>query len=141
MKHKLLFVPDLAKHADLGLLTLRVLTGVFLIYGVIDNVVSAERMDEFAAFLAASGFAAPAVMAPLSVYTQLLCGIALVLGFMTRWAGIILAANFVVAVLMVHWQQDLRGWWPALVLVGIGVQFALTGAGRFSVDSKLERSS
>jgi len=56
---------------------------------------------------------------------------------MTRWAGIIIALHFVVAVVLVHWAQDFRGWWPAIVLVGIGLQFALTGGGKFAFDKVL----
>lgn len=136
-----LFLTGLERFSAVGLLFLRVLTGAFLIYGVIDNVVSAERMDEFSAFLAANGFPAPNLMAPFSVYVQLLCGIALVLGAVTRWTGIVVAVHFVVAVVMVHWSQDFRGWWPAIVLVGIGLQFALTGAGRLSVDALIARKN
>ena len=141
MSADVLFLHRFERFSDVGLLFLRMLTGAFLIYGVIDNVVSAERMDEFSAFLSANDFPAPNLMAPLSVYVQLLCGIALTLGFLTRWTGIVVAAHFVVAVVMVHWSQDFRGWWPAIVLVGIGFQFALTGAGRLSVDALLSVKS
>ena len=141
MSADFLFLHRLERFSAVGLLFLRVLTGTFLIYGVIDNVVSAERMDEFSAFLAANDFAAPNLMAPLSVYVQLLCGIGLTLGFLTRWTGIVVAVHFVVAVVMVHWPQDFRGWWPAIVLVGIGLQFALTGAGRLSVDALMSAKS
>lgn len=141
MNRDVLFLDGLQRFSSVGLLFLRVLTGAFLIYGVIDNVVSAERMDEFSAFLAANGFAAPNLMAPLSVYVQLLCGIALMLGFLTRWTGIVVAVHFVVAVVMVHWSQDFRGWWPAIVLVGIGLQFALTGAGALSIDASIANRS
>ncbi|MEM7504440.1 MAG: DoxX family protein [Pseudomonadota bacterium] len=136
-----LLLTRLERFSAVGFLFLRALTGAFLIYGVMDNVISAERMDEFSAFLAANGFPAPNLMAPLSVYVQLLCGIALVLGFLTRWTGIVVAVHFVVAVIMVHWPQDFRGWWPAIVLVGIGFQFALTGAGRLSVDALIARKN
>lgn len=135
MNRSSLFLDGLERFSSVGMLFLRVLTGAFLIYGVIDNVVSGERMDEFSTFLAANRFPAPALMAPLSVYVQLVCGVALVLGFLTRWTGIVVAVHFVVAVVMVHWSQDFRGWWPAIVLVGIGVQFALTGAGNLSLDA------
>ena len=141
MNPKILFLDGLHQFADLGLLMLRVLTGAFIVYGVMDNVLSTERMDEFSEFLAANQFSAPDAMAVLSVYTQLFCGVALVLGLLTRWAGIILAINFIVAVVMVHWAQDFRGWWPALVLVGIGLQFALAGAGRYSLDVLIFRRS
>jgi len=137
MNRDFVLLSGLARYADVGLLLLRVLTGVFLVYGVVDNVVSTERMAEFATFMAANDFPAPQLLAPFSVYVQLLCGIALLLGFLTRWAGIVVALHFVVALFMVHWSQDFRGWWPAIVLVGIGVQFALTGAGSISVDARL----
>jgi putative oxidoreductase len=139
MNRKLVFLEGLNPFADFGLLLLRMLTGIFLVYGVLDNVLSAERMDEFVKFLQANQFAAPEIRAPLSVYTQFFCGPALVLGLLTRWAGLILAINFVVAVLLVHWSQDFRGWWPAIVLVGIGLQFALTGAGGVSLDAVILR--
>ncbi len=130
----LIFLPGLNRFSDLGLLGLRVLTGAFLIYGVMDNVLSAERMNEFVQFMAANGFAMPELMAPLSVYAQLICGVLLVLGLLTRWAGLILAINFIVGVVMVHWAQDFRGWWPAIVLVFIGLQYAAVGGGRYSLD-------
>lgn len=139
MNRDALLLSGLERFSDVGMLSLRLLTGVFLIYGVVDNVVSAERMEEFSAFLELNRFPAPRLMAPLSVYVQLLCGIALVVGFMTRWAGIVTAVHFVIALVMVHWSQDFRAWWPAIVLVGIGFQCALTGAGRFSIDALIER--
>lgn len=137
MNRDILFLERLARFSDYGLLFLRVLTGAFLIYGVLDNVASTDRMEEFSTFLEANKFPVPHLLAPFSVYTQLLCGVALALGFLTRWAGLVVALHFIVALIMVHWSQDFRGWWPAVVLVGIGLQFALTGAGGISVDSSV----
>ena len=139
MIRELLFLEGLDRFADTGILLLRVLTGAFLVYGVVDNVVSPERMQEFSDFLSLNGFPAPYLMALVSVYTQLLCGVALILGILTRWAGVVIAAHFAVAVVMVHWSQDFRGWWPAIILVGIGIQFALAGPGSISIDTWLSR--
>ncbi|HZF97855.1 MAG TPA: DoxX family protein [Pseudoxanthomonas sp.] len=122
---------------DVTLMLLRVVTGAFLVHGTQDNVFSAERMQEFVGFLAQHGFPWPHLMAPLSVYAQFLCGILLVFGLLTRWAGLVVTINFVVAVVMVHWQQDFRGWWPALVLVLLGLHFAVQGGGRYALDSML----
>ena len=129
----------LGRFSDLSLAALRVVTGIFLVYGSQDNVRSSERMAEFVGFLEAHRFVLPELMAPLSVWAQLLCGILLVLGLLTRWAGLVVAFNFVVAVWMVHWPQDLRGWWPALVLVFLGLHFACRGGGRWSLDALLWR--
>jgi putative oxidoreductase len=73
-------------------------------------------------------------MAPLSVWCQLLCGFAFILGFAMRWAGLITVLNFIVAVWMVHWPQDFPGWWPALILVFLGLLFATVGGGRYALD-------
>lgn len=134
----LLLLTPLKRGSDLALLLLRLVTGAFLVWQSHDNIFSAERMDEFVAFLTQFNFIMPEVMAPLCVYAQFLCGLAFVLGLLTRWAGVITTFVFVVAVWMVHWPQDFPGWWPALILVFLGILFATLGAGRYSVDALLE---
>ncbi len=129
----------LGRLEDGALLLLRAMTGSFLIHGVWDNIVSRARMAEFVGFLTQFKFVLPEIMAPLSVWAQFFCGAAFLAGLGTRWAGLVCAFNFVVALWMVHWSEDLRGQWPALVLVGLGLYFAARGAGRYSADALLER--
>jgi putative oxidoreductase len=136
---RLITLPRLADGADAALLATRLLTGAFLIHGVWDNIVSPDRMAEFVGFLDTFGFPAPALMAPLSVYAQFLIGLALIPGFLTRWAGLLLMVNFIVAWLMVHSTDSLRAAYPALVLIGFGGLFATVGAGRYAIDSLLSR--
>jgi len=124
---------------DLGLLLLRAVTGVFLIYQSHDNVFSAERMDEFVKFLTQFRFVYPELMAPLAVWAQFIAGISFILGLFTRWLGIITAVQFVVACSMVHWTQNFAGWWPALILVFLGFYFACRGSGRHGIDPLLAR--
>ena len=133
------FLPGNARFADLGLLLLRCATGAFLIYQSHDNIFSAARMDEFVKFLARFGFWAPELMAPLSVYAQFAAGIAFILGIFTRWAGLITAFNFIVAVYMVHWNDPVPGIWPAAILVFLGLYFGLRGSGRYGLDALFER--
>ena len=133
-----LFLPRNARHADLGLLLLRLATGAFLIYQSHDNIFSAQRMDEFEKFLAHFGFPYPELMAPLSVYAQFGAGIAFILGAFTRWAGLIMAFNFIVAVWMVHWNDPVPGIWPAAILIFLGLYFGLRGSGRYGLDAILE---
>ena len=135
---RLLLLPGNARHADFGLLLLRCVTGAFLIYQSHDNVLSAERMDEFEKFLGQFGFIYPKIMAPLSVYAQFAAGIAFILGLFTRWFGLITAFNFVVAVWMVHWSDPVPGIWPAAILIFLGLYFGLRGSGRFGLDALLE---
>ena len=135
----LLFLPGNARYADLGLLLLRIATGGFLIYQSHDNVLSAARMVEFEKFLAQFGFVYPKLMAPLSVYAQFAAGIAFILGFLTRWAGLITAVNFCVAVWMVHWNDPVPGIWPAAILIFLGLYFGLRGSGRYGMDALFEK--
>ena len=136
-----LLLTPLARFGDVGLLLLRWVTGAFLIYQSHDNVFSAERMLEFEKFLVQHNFVLPHLMAPLSVYAQFICAILFILGALTRWAGLVTTFNFIVAVWMVHWPQDFTGWWPALILVFLGILFATLGAGRYSIDARIARGS
>jgi putative oxidoreductase len=139
MRTDLLLLTPLARLADVGLFLLRLVTGAFLIYQSHDNILSAERMGEFEKFLTQFNFPLPELMAPLCVWAQFLCGFALILGLLTRWAGLVTAFVMSVAVWMVHWPQDFPGWWPALILVFLGLLFATQGAGRYSIDHRIER--
>jgi putative oxidoreductase len=134
---KFLFLSSAQRFGDFTLLLLRIFVGLFLIWAVWDNVTSAERMQEFQDFLGKHGFALPALMARLSVYLQLLVGLGFVLGLFTRWAGILCAVNFLVAIVMVDHHGGMRGIFPSGCLVAIGLYLATYGAGRFSIDAAM----
>lgn len=133
---RLLLLAPLQRFEDAALLLLRVLVGAFLVWGVSDNLVSAERMQEFRDFLAGAGFIWPGIMAPLSVWAQLLVGVAFIVGLTTRWAGLVCAINFTVALVMVDAAGGIRGMFPSTCLVLIGLYLATHGAGRFSLDRR-----
>jgi putative oxidoreductase len=135
---KLLFLSSAQRFGDFALLLMRVFVGLFLIWGVWDNITSSERMSEFAGFLAKNGFPSPAVLAPLSVYVQFLVGCAFVLGLFTRWAGILCVITFVVAIVMVDRHLGFRGTFPSGCLVVIGLYLATHGAGSLSVDAAMK---
>jgi putative oxidoreductase len=130
----LVTLQPLSRFGDSAMLLLRLLTGVFLVAGVIDNVASAERMAEFESFQRRAGIPWPALGAPLSVYAQLVCGLAFIAGGLTRWSGLIMAFNFVVAWVFVDRLQPFREQFPCLALIAIALLFATSGAGRWSVD-------
>lgn len=130
-----LALSSLSRFSDLSLLGLRALTGAFLMHETWDNVNSRARMEEFVQFLGQHGFPLPWLLAPFSVAVQFACGALLIAGLLTRWAGLLVAAHFTVAVLMVHFNQSFRAWWPAAVLIALGLHFAAMGSGRFGLDS------
>lgn len=132
--HPILSLEPLRRGDDATLLLMRLTVGAFLIYGVWDNIVSPERMAEFVEFLGKFGFPAPEFMARLSVWAQFLCGLAFVFGLATRWAGLICAFNFVVAIVMVDQHQGVRGSFASACLVVIGLYLAAHGPGRIALD-------
>lgn len=123
-----------AQRADAGLLALRLVMGGHLIYMTQDNVFSWARMLEFRDFLAQFGFAWPLFCAVVSVIGQFGGGLLLLLGLFTRFAGLAVAFNFVVAIWMVDARQPYPAAFPALMLVAAGVCLIFTGAGRYSLD-------
>ena len=132
-----LYLPFAQRYADCSLLLMRWAIGTFLVWGVWDNISSAERMQEFAGFLSKFGFAAPELMAPVSVWVQFLVGICFMLGLFTRWAGILCAINFIVAIGMVDRFSGARGSFASMCLVLIGIYLATYGAGRYSLDNRV----
>jgi putative oxidoreductase len=131
----------LAKGTDAALLALRLGVGAFLVWGVWDNITNPDDMQKFAAFLKSFGFPAPELLAPFDVGLQFLCGLAILLGLATRWAGLLCALNFVVAILMVDHHAGVRGAFPAFALVLTGLLLATQGPGRFALDNLLFRRS
>jgi len=134
---KLVHLASAQRFADLALLLQRVFVGLFLIWGVWDNLTSSERLGEFAQFLGTHGFGAPNILAPVSVYLQLAIGLGFILGLFTRWAGLLCAIHFAIAIVMVDYQGGVRGIFPSGCLLVIGLYLATHGAGRFSVDEAI----
>jgi putative oxidoreductase len=134
---KFLFLSSAQRFSDFALLLLRLFVGLFLVWGVWDNITSTTRMHEFAAFLGKHGFPSPQIFAPVSVYLQLAIGAGFMLGLFTRWAGIFCAIHFAVAIVLVDRFGGMRGIFPSGCLVLIGLYLATYGAGRFSVDAAM----
>lgn len=135
-----LYLPNAKRFDDAALLFMRIVVGTFLIWGVLDNILHAERMQEFVDFLTKFNFPAPHVMAPLSVWIQFLIGLCFVLGLLTRWAGVLCVLNFIVAIAMVDRFGGIRGSFSSVCLILIGLYLATHGAGRYSIDARVMRN-
>lgn len=139
MISKLLNFEFFKKYSSYGTVFLRFLIGVFIIYGVQDNVFSYKHMEEFAAFLQKNNVPYPLFSAFLSAYTQFICGIMILLGVWIRLAAIPFIINFIAAIIIAHLGDSFRGMFPALMMVSAGLFFLFNGAGKLSVDEILER--
>lgn len=133
------------KHGeDAAFLLLRLYLGGFLVWGVWDNITSAERMAEFQDFLTALNAPMPALAAPVSVWAQLLIGVLLIPGLLTRWAGLLLSLNFLVAVALIAPSEGIfrdipRELFGPMMCVLEGLVLATHGAGAWSADARLSR--
>jgi len=134
---KLVFLAPAQRYADFTLLLMRVFVGCFLVWSVWKNVTSLELMHEYEEYLGEHGFSSPRLLAPVSVYLQLAVGICFVTGVFSRWAGLLCAIHFAVAIAMIDHSGGMRGIFPSGCLVVIGLYLATHGAGRFSIDAAL----
>lgn len=123
-----------SKYADLSLLFLRIGFGIRLIWGTLDNIISYDRMMEFADFLGANGFPFPITSAFASVYLQFAAGIFWVLGVWVRESALVMVANFVIAILMVHIGDSYINTAPAIHLLTISFFLLCYGGGKFVVS-------
>jgi len=129
---------SLDPYAGYGAVFIRLLVGHRLVVGTMDNVFGAERMHEFAAFLARHGFPAPLLSAHVSAYAQFLCGILVLLGAFTRPAAAVMVVNFVIALGMVHLGQPYLEKFDALAMLAGSLFLLLHGPGALSVDAWMD---
>lgn len=120
--------------ADWGALFIRLSVGARLVQGTADNVFDYGRMQEFAGFLAAHGTPLPLAGAFLSAYVQFICGILVVIGLFTRPAGLLIAINFVIALVIAHRATPFLETWPAAMMLAGGLFFLFNGPGAFALD-------
>lgn len=84
------------------------------------------------------GVPLPEIAGPAVAYIEFIGGILLVLGLLTRPVALLLAADMLVALVLVHLPAGLwvgqGGYEFVAVLGAVALALALTGAGRFSLD-------
>lgn len=126
--------------ATYGFLILRVTVGiVFAMHGW--QKLTVMGFGGVGGFFGMLGIPFPEVAAIAITLLELVGGIALILGIGTRIAGALLAADMIVAMLLVHWPNgffmDANGIELALTLAATGLFFALAGPGALSLDAQL----
>lgn len=120
---------------------MRVMVGcVFLAHGA--QKVFVYGFHGVAGAFAGMGIPVPAVTSALVALVELLGGVALIAGFMTRWAAILNGFDMLVAVLLVHLKHGFFA--PAgveypLTLMAACIVLAVVGPGAASVDGALAK--
>jgi putative oxidoreductase len=126
-----------APMAGWGMAPLRLAVGlVFLMHGT--QKLFVFGVGGVAGFFGSLGIPAPTAAAVVVSLVEFLGGIALVLGFRTRWAALLLAIDMLVAVLVVHARKGFflpDGAEFALTLLGATLTLLLVGPGRASIDA------
>jgi len=130
-----------SRRFDTALLVLRSVVGaIFIAHG-------AQKLFQFGLpgvidGFAKSGIPYPEVVGPLVTYLELIGGVALILGFLTRLVAFGFACDMIGAIMFVHLKNGLflpNGFEFDLMMFAASFALILTGAGGMSLDAMFSR--
>ena len=127
------------RRTDFALVLLRVVLGiVFMAHG--GQKLFVYGLDGVAGAFTQMGAPLPGITGPLVAFGEFFGGLALVIGLLTRFAGVGLAAIMLGAILIAHLGAGFfapGGFEFPLTLLSGALALAITGAGSFSADGVL----
>lgn len=125
-----------------ALLILRLAFGLgFAVHGYQSLFVIEGGMEGLTGLVAKQGWPAPEAWAYLAKIAELVGGLLIALGFLTRAAALACAGTMGVAIFMAHLEHPFRdpsggpGWELAGLYLAAFIALLLTGAGKISIDS------
>jgi putative oxidoreductase len=124
-------------HPGWGVAAVRVTMGFVLAFSGYQKL--AGGIGAVAGFFGQAGIPLPDVMAPFITALELVGGILLLLGLLTRWLGLLYVGEFVVAALVVIPARGLATGRLELMMLAGAVMLVLAGAGKASLDEMLAR--
>ncbi|ADV65983.1 DoxX family protein [Deinococcus maricopensis] len=135
--------PTTLARTDLALAVLRILIGLIFVAHGAQKIFSYTLSGTVGAFTE-MGVPLPPLTAPSIAFIELIGGAALVSGFFTRAAAVLLALDMLGAIIFVHLKAGFFN--PAgiefpLALLAANAALALTGAGRYAFDALRTRTA
>ena len=134
----------------IALISRALMSAVFIVYGYLKfaDVTTITTLGGTKRFmdLVASGAPAPAWLGYAIAALELLGGLAILIGFKTRWVAWALVAYLLIATLLGHpfWVMEgaARGanqahFYKNLAIMAAYLLIAMTGAGKYSVDARM----
>ncbi len=126
---------------EVGIAVLRVVIGaIFAIHGA--QKVFVFGVGGVIAMFGKSGLPAPALLGTLACLLELLGGLSLLTGLLTRLGALAIAVDMVGAIVLVHLRHGFfapMGFEYPLALLAASVALAFTGPGAWAIDLALAR--
>lgn len=119
---------------QIGLLILRVSSGLMMATHGYGKVFEEGRMAKFTEGVGEMGFPAPAFFAWTAALSELVGGVALALGLGTRVSAALIAGTMVVAAFIRHAADPFAKKELALLYLAVMLFFALYGGGKWALD-------
>ena len=121
-------------NTDIQLLVARILLALMFLFSGVPLIFAPGG---FAGYMGSLGLPAPMLVTWLVIALKVLGGIAIVVGFQTRWAAYALAAFCVATAFMGHMApEEAAIFWKNIAVAGGFIALAAAGAGAYSVDAR-----
>jgi len=132
---------DMSSWAQYADVPLRVMVAIVMLYHGYPKLLTKQGFTQHVQTTKGIGLAPASFWAFCSAVAECIGGIALLLGAFTRFAGVLIAINMLVATYAKKSKWNLPfsiikgGYEYDLVLVAVGIYFALIGGGIYSLDA------
>lgn len=124
---------------QIGLLVLRVASGLMMATHGYGKIFEDGRMEKFATGVSDMGFPAPMFFAWMAALSELVGGLCLALGLGTRISAVLIAGTMFVAAFIRHAPDPFAKKELALLYLAVMIFFALYGGGTWAVERMLRR--
>jgi putative oxidoreductase len=117
---------------------IRLAFGFHLIQYSYEDVFNLTAGSSNKEWLGGMGVPLPYLMGWVYILTEFIGGIAIIIGFKTKWFALPLIINFIVALLLVHLGKSYKESFEAIHMLAVSLFFLFNGSGKLSIDNYLD---